>query len=299
MPSALVLVLCLAAVLCGAGAFRTFRASARRGVGRLWAEGGDKKPAGSKNTGFERGLSDFIGKRYGAGEAFYGKRLSDQTEEEYQQAQSENNKPLWDDEAPLRRNAILVVGGATSVGQWVVFDLVEKGFAVRVATVDRKEAINVFGLPGLNVDVLPPLSSSDEAGLEKALSGAQAVVLCCAFDCSSSRARDEAALAARLLQGIEERRAAGRGELDVRKIVCLSRVVPREWGLAEAGGSGVLGGLSRALRAITGGSNSGSPEAQALHAGLEARVRDSGLDYVVVRAPPDCDESREGCVCLA
>lgn len=260
----------------------------------LWAQGGDEAPRPKKNTAFERSLNDFIGKRYGAGEAFYGRRLSDLSEAEYQEARAEKDKPLWDDDAELKGNGILVVGGATGVGQWVVYDLVEKGFAVRVANVDRKEAIEVFGLPGLNIDVLPALQ--DDAQLLKALKGAQAVVLTAAFGDDGDgwgrrgRAQEEAQLAKRVLEVIEDLRSAGRGDLDVRKIVLLSRVVPAEWGAAAdgEGGRGPLAGIFKAL------SGSNTQQVQAMHADIEDRVRRSGLDYAVVRAPPTCDVSREG-----
>jgi len=47
---------------------------------------------------------------------------------------------------PVRKNKsnpILVVGCEIGIAQLIVFDLVEKGFAVRVANVDRKEAIRL------------------------------------------------------------------------------------------------------------------------------------------------------------
>lgn len=263
----------------------------RKGPSPLWAQGGDEAPRPKKNTAFERSLNDFIGKRYGAGEAFYGRRLSDLSEDEYQEARAEKDKPLWDDDAELKDNAVLVVGGATGVGQWVVYDLVEKGFAVRVANVDRKEAIEVFGLPGLNIDVLPALQ--DDAQLLKALKGAQAVVLTAAFGDDGwgrrGRAQEEAQLAKRVLEVIEDLRSAGRGDLDVRKIVLLSRVVPAEWGVAADGeGRGPLNVIFKAL------SGSNTQQIQSIHSDIEDCVRRSGLDYAVVRAPPTCDVSREG-----
>ena len=58
-----------------------------------------------KSTKFDRVIEDFIGKRYGAGEAFYGKRLSDLDDDTYQEMQ-DLKKPKSYDEKPPRDNAV-------------------------------------------------------------------------------------------------------------------------------------------------------------------------------------------------
>ena len=82
----------------------------------------DKKPAKPKKSKFDRVVDDFIGKRYGAGETFYGQRISQLTDEEYinqYEAVDEEEKV----ERPLRENAILLVGSLEAMGQWVAFEL--------------------------------------------------------------------------------------------------------------------------------------------------------------------------------
>lgn len=257
-------------------------------------DGNDKpKPANpqGKSTMFERSLNDFIGKRYGAGEAFYGRRQSDLSEEEFQETKAQTEKPLFDEDAPLRGNAILVVGGLESIGQWVAYDLAEKGFAVRVASGSRKDAIEVFGLPGKNVDMLELRAEMPEEALFKAIEGVQAVVLCGNF-LQSSRGGEEDGLQRALLRVMDKARAGGGtravAKLEVKKLVCVSRLVP--W--AEA--SKKAFSFDRLLDLFGANTAVDDPRFVAQHAAMEEGVRSSGLEYVVVRAPPVVDESREG-----
>lgn len=234
-----------------------------------------------KSTAFERSLNDFIGKRYGAGEAFYGKRQSSLSEEEYQNARALNAKPSIDENAEFKSNAILVVCGTESIGQWVTFDLVEKGFTVRVASLSRKAAMSVYGLPGNNVDIIELKATQaeyDESAFLRAISGVQAVIFCSNFD---NDCKEESNLSALLLKAMVKKRVAG--QLDVRKIVCLSRVVPKRWASTEKNFDSVFKGLF-------GGRKTDRKQ----HEDLEAQIRNVSIDYVVVRAPPSCDETREG-----
>jgi hypothetical protein len=57
-----------------------------------------------------------------------------------------------DNEKVLKDNAILIFGSLNQIGQWVAFELNEKGFQIRVACSDKQEAIKIFGLN--NVDVV-------------------------------------------------------------------------------------------------------------------------------------------------
>lgn len=123
-------------------------------MGDVDENGGKNKKLGKSR--FDRMIDDFVNKRYGGGEAFYGKRLSTLSEEDYQKemlkrSQSDTSveqKSMLNKE--FKNNAILVVGNPSSdVLQWSVFDLLEKGFAVRLAFLDcdRKGAVRIFGLP--------------------------------------------------------------------------------------------------------------------------------------------------------
>eukprot|EP01035_Chromulina_nebulosa_P066834 gene66834-91534_t len=121
---------------------------------------GDDGPVNSKQNSsvipskFDRVLDDFIGKKFGAGEAFYGRRTSTLSDEDLQKLSeveirtSGKSRPLSLDEycridRTFRDNAVLVVGGIGSntnsdVLQWIVYDLLEKGFTVRVGIVGER-----------------------------------------------------------------------------------------------------------------------------------------------------------------
>jgi hypothetical protein len=75
-----------------------------------------------KKSKFDRVVDDFIGKRYGAGETFYGQRTSEMSDEEYinkyEAVDEEDNV-----ERPLRENAILLLGSLEAMGQWIAFEL--------------------------------------------------------------------------------------------------------------------------------------------------------------------------------
>lgn len=292
MPS-LIFILVLQVLLLGPCVSYLGPPAASKRLTRAWAE--DEGKGGSKkSTAFERGLNDFIGKRYGAGESFYGRRQSRLSEEEYQEARAAIEKPLFDENAEFRKNAVLVVGGEQDIAQWIVFDLVEKGFAVRVASLDRKSSIAVYGLPGANVDLVELKATAaeyQESDYFRAISDAQAVVLCAAFSSSDGKGGEEAAMAQLLLKAIEKKRAAG-GKQDVQKIVNISRFVPKAWPGAE--GSALSDFVGRLFGGNGGGRGGSGTTGQALHSSLEASVRSSSLDYVVVRAPPSCDETRPG-----
>lgn len=90
----------------------------------------DSAKKGKKSTLFDRVVDDFVGKRYGAGEKFYGRRLSKLSEAQYSDLMRGSDEP---EEAAsnieLKDNAILVVGEPGSpvhVMQWVVQELLGK-----------------------------------------------------------------------------------------------------------------------------------------------------------------------------
>jgi hypothetical protein len=120
-----------------------------------------------KSTKVDRIIDDFMGKRYGNGEFFYGKRTSDLSEEEF--VEKTGGSKIPDDDGPLRENAILIVGGIETMAQWIAFDLAEKGFTIRIACEDRKNAIEWFGLPGNNVDIISLTSSSTDEKFARAV----------------------------------------------------------------------------------------------------------------------------------
>ena len=97
-----------------------------------------------QNTMFERVIDDFIGKRYGAGEAFYGKRTSRLTEEEYAKTKG-GQKRIYDKNAPMQDDAVLIVGNVKDIGQWIAFELNDKGFNIRIACTKLKDASDVLG----------------------------------------------------------------------------------------------------------------------------------------------------------
>ena len=97
----------------------------RRGKS-LFAEPEEPKDDKKQNTRFARGLDDFVGKRYGAGEAFYGKRKSEMSEEDFQAMRLLRAPKQEEIVQDLRNNAILVVGGIEDVNQWAVFDLLQR-----------------------------------------------------------------------------------------------------------------------------------------------------------------------------
>lgn len=215
---------------------------------RVTSDGADDDdPINSKQNSsvipskFDRVLDDFIGKKFGAGEAFYGRRTSTLSDEDLlklsdlEKSTSGKSRPLSLDEycridRTFRDNAVLVVGGINSntnsdVLQWIVYDLLEKGFTVRVGIIgERKqtgkcmvEGIRVFGLPGINVDMLELLNDGSERRFEAALEGVQAVVICDSFSPSlqaspSSSGNDPSAVE-QLLRVAQAAREEGRGQL--------------------------------------------------------------------------------------
>jgi len=230
----------------------------------------------------------------GVGEAWYGKSLAALSEEEFQQLREEKmRKKGPDPNAPLKSNAVLIVGNMKSIGQWIAFDLLEKGFTVRVACSDEKEGVAIFGLSGINVDMLPLSSSSDDKAYARALQGTQAIVFCANFEPPSflkkNAGNEETDIAFKMLQMCTKTRRGG-GVCDVKKVVMLSR----EWPWA----SELPRSSSNPFASLFGsGQQLDSPALapfRATHAALEEATRNAGLEYMIVRAPPNVIMSREG-----
>ena len=146
-------------------------------------ENENEKSKQTKSTQFQRIIDDFIGKRYGAGESFYGKRMSKLTEEEYQEIKKSSSTTSKYDNKPFRENSILLVGDVYSgVGEWISYDLYEKGFNIRIATNNYKKTVDLFGLSGNNVDIIELTPDSDDLDYSIALQGTQAVIFCGNFE---------------------------------------------------------------------------------------------------------------------
>lgn len=273
---------------------------------------GPKKP-----SKFDRIIDDFVGKRFGAGEAFYGKRTSALSDEEYDDFLQDSRRKLpgggFDgdnyDSMALKDNAILLVGDAkrAEIMRWIAFELLEKDFSVRIATSDYRGAVDTFGRPGFNVDIVTIGAGSSEADYQRCLSGVQAVVLLSGFmpplapwDFGGDRRVEEEFVVAKRMIGTATKME---GDLDqdtekdgIAKLVFLSRYYQRSdlssSALAEVqqGGS-VLEYLSNVLffpSTISVDTTSFDPFRHK-HRDFEAVVRSSGFDHLIVQCPPVLD----------
>jgi hypothetical protein len=252
---------------------------------RLYASNKDdgKEEKKVKSTKFDRVVNDFIGKRYGAGSYFYGQRLSDLSEEEFAERRGLRQQKSAKKDEPMKDNAILIVGSLDEIGQWVAFELGEKGFNIRIACDDKQRAVNIFGEN--NVDIIELKKDSSEEQYATAIEGVQALVLCPNFapkwiGLDSS----ECVIAERIVDMSLRAKEAKVGK--VKKIVSISRCIP---GLDEAGSRSTAqnqpkGGLIDSIL-------SASADApvyksfRALHTKIEDVVRTAGFEYAVVRAP--------------
>ena len=250
----------------------------------------DKTPI--KSTKFDRIVDDFLNKRYGAGEAFYGKSTSKLSEEEY--SKSQPTKQVYDKDAPMKSNSILIVGGIEDIGQWVAFEMSDKGFYIRVLSQSLKDMTSVFGFPSVNADMVELNGiESDEKDFARAIEGVQAIVLCCNFNprresaWTTEKMNEEVKTAIGILDIAIKARNAGVGT--IKKITLVSRAVPKA--LLQSSENG--GGWSpvAALTAPT----SNLPcydEFRSRHEYVERAVRNSGFEYTIVRAPPFVEISR-------
>lgn len=282
---------------------------------------GNEKSDGKKrkDTTFERNLEDFIGKKFGAGEAFYGKRATRLTEEEYAQLRGLRQPFEEEEDLPLKENAILVIGdflGDCTPAQWIVFELLEKGFAVRIVVKDRKEGIQAFGSPGKNCDMVYLDANSDEKQYSRAIQGVQGIVLCGSFEPAADlgllnilpipgagglpKCREEAIVMQKIISITKRAKEAKVGQ--VSKIVAVSRKLPE----LDVPFQDVL--KSTTFDELEGLwipkiESSRFDEFRSLHDELERAVIKSGIEYIIVRAPPRVDLSRDGAtfdlLCLA
>ncbi|KAJ1428388.1 hypothetical protein B484DRAFT_449893 [Ochromonadaceae sp. CCMP2298] len=291
--------------------FSTLRAGhARRGSSLLASDDDDgkEKPARKKSTKFDRIIDDFVGKKYGAGEAFYGKRTSGLSEDEYDllraQGGKKNKETMEDyDSKPMRSNAVLLVGNPLEgVLQWIALELLEKGFSVRLAVENRAKAAEELGLPGYNLDIVELGPNSEEYAYARAVQDCQAVIFCSSFDPVPSPFLAKTAVsfsvAKSLLNIVLRAREAKVG--DVEKVSVVSRHIPSVAATQDSLLSVVAGtAASIANSYFTGIVNALEPvysDFRKLHEQFEQQVRESGIEYVVVRAPPLVKYARPGAV---
>lgn len=253
----------------------------------------DRTPKSKKRRSkFDRIVDDFVQKKYGAGEAFYGRRTADMSDEEF----DKTNKivTVVEDElenAPLKGNAILLVGDPeTDITQWIVFELLEKGFSVRIACSSLKSGVKAFGKPGNNVDFCLINPSSSEKSIARCIESVQAIIITSnflptlkPFSNGQQKLTEGFLTAKRVLDLATQAQQANVG--DVAKIVYLSRYVAPDTydNVPEAS---VLDTFSAYFFAQSEISVLKFRDFCEKHFDFENIVRNTGFDYAIVRAPP-------------
>ena len=263
-----------------------------RSLFRLSADKDDENSQDRKkpNTKFDRVLDDFVGKRYGAGEAFYGKRKSALSEDDFQALRLERQPKQEEIVQNLKNNALLVIGGLDDISQWVSFDLLEKGFNIRVASTDKKATVECIGLDGNNADIveMDTLAPTDDE-FEYLLGGVQAILISDSF-MGGNKGDEDCILAQRVVKFLKaEKKRSGKDSL--KKIVLVSHAGGYKGG--KNLGAKILDAILNPFSNVEGGPKE---KVGMRHASLETEIRTSGYDYVIVRAPPivqtirDCAE---------
>lgn len=93
-------------------------------------------------------IEDFMGKRFGAGEVFYGASISSRFKSR-QTKQKQTTKSARD-----ASNVVLVVGEAESeLTTWTLIELIEKGFDVCLVCADVVSAYKQYGFPAISFSV--------------------------------------------------------------------------------------------------------------------------------------------------
>jgi hypothetical protein len=155
-----------------------------------------------------------MGKKFGAGEYFYGERSSGVKNDTILQTQKY---------APLTPNAILVVGRPDC--EWLqctIIELIEKGFAVRLLCPSAFAAYQATSLTGVSFDVVEVSSEQSLDDIALAVRGGQAIIL------GSMNKRTILQLPflkappiqEQVLEAIKHSRSTG--EVDVKRIILLS-----------------------------------------------------------------------------
>ncbi|CAN0035207.1 unnamed protein product [Heterosigma akashiwo] len=128
-----------------------------------------QKLAKSKSTKGDRVLDDFLGKKMGKGYVFYGAPTANLDDDEVAEMSRLGAEEALA-EAPLKPNAILVLGATGATGQWVVLKLLDKGFNLRLFSRDLGRAEQAFGRDGNMQDIF--LGAPPEEDLARRRPGA-------------------------------------------------------------------------------------------------------------------------------
>ena len=253
-----------------------------------------------KSTKFDRIIDDFVGKKYGAGQAFYGPRTSGLSEEEYAKlrgvdvnASKNKDDNENDDNFEFKPNSILLYGDIDSksdysIGQWIAFELLEKGFNVRIVCKNKKEGFQAFGPNGKNVDYIYLDTNSDEKWYARAIEGVQAIIFCHSFQPTVDYGlfnifKNNMLICEKLINFASMSRKAQVG--DIKKVVYLSRYLSPSYMNEYKNKYG--DGKSDSI------DNTKYNEFRQLHFNIEDQLRNSGIEYGIIRAPIDVDVIRD------
>ena len=258
-----------------------------------------------KSTKFDRIIDDFIGKKYGSGQYFYGPRTSGLSEEEYAKlrgvdinASKKKDDNENDDNFEFKPNSILLYGDIDTnsdyaIGQWIAFELLEKGFNVRIVCKNKKEGFQAFGPNGKNVDYIYLDSTSDEKFYARAIEGVQAIIFCHSFQPTVDYGlfniftnnnlindKNKMLICEKLINFASMSRKAKIG--DIKKIVYLSRYLSPSY-------------MNENINKNNNNriDNSKYDEFRQLHFNIENLLRKSGIEYGIIRAPTDVDVIRD------
>lgn len=256
----------------------------------------DSKP---KSTKFSRMLDDFVGKKYGAGEAFYGKRTSDLSEDQYREYLRKTfpTRYIADDDIELKSNAILVIGDPqVELTQWIILELTDKGFKVRLICEDKKEATKVFGKHGYNIDIVTVDQDTLNSDIDKYVNSIQAVLVTTNFLPTfnilkwtklEQMTKDKFLWTKRILD--RAKFVHELGNASIMKIVFLSRYIPGYNSNSSKSRSNILEVLGGALEYSPSDINLTNQLFDAFrqcHLDFESYIKSLRLEYVIMRAPP-------------
>ncbi|CEM07838.1 unnamed protein product [Vitrella brassicaformis CCMP3155] len=220
---------------------------------------------------------DFLNKRLGQGEQYYGKRTSDMSQEEFLSTQwtKSQTELALEEEKPLLPDAVLLVASEPDgeLCTATVSLLRNRGFNVRllVPTSDMQRIEKRYGGDGDYIDVMEGDAVDVEDAIEAAM-GSQALVYL--SENQPGQANREYAAVAALRQAAE---ASGgpSGPATVKKFVLISSA-------SVASGNQGVGAAFNALL--------GNPTGWKLKAENELRGSGSALPYVILRPTSFQDE---------
>ena len=179
---------------------------------------------------------------------------------------------------------IIIYGSLDAIGQYVCFELAEKGFNIRILTNNRKAAINIFGLPGNNVDILELYPESSLDSYLKALDGAQAIIFCGNFEPKINLFLGECRAYNTVAMKLLDVAKAGKlsKTVSIQKVIQISRYTTSKFTPAS-----ITDFISRSDSVLCS-------EFRNLNLQLEDYIRGSTIEYAIVRAPSIVESAREG-----